>query len=215
MVLKNTWMFMLAAALCAPVACQASMQAGGGAGEPETPPPPPPPPPPAPAPAATADAAPPATTAAPPAEAPKKSNATVDSKGNVSIPGNIVFDTNSDKLKAGAGSEVVLEQLKLFLDENPQVTKLRVEGHTDNVGADAANLDLSGRRALTIKKWLIDKGVKQERLVSVGFGEGKPIADNSTDAGRAQNRRTEFKIAELNGKKYLGMDPLGGGKEFK
>lgn len=217
MVLKNTWMFMLAAALCAPVACQASMQAGGGSGEPETPPPPPPPPPPPAAPAATTDAAPPpTTTAAPPAEAPKKSNATVDNKtGSVSIPGNIVFDTNSDKLKAGAGSEVVLDQLKLFLDENPQVTKLRVEGHTDNVGADAANLDLSGRRSLTIKKWLIDKGIKQERLVSVGFGEGKPIADNGTDAGRAQNRRTEFKIAELNGKKYLGMDPLGGGKEFK
>jgi OOP family OmpA-OmpF porin len=216
MVLKNTWMFMLAAALCAPVACQASMQAGGSGGEPETPPPPPPPPPPAPAPATTADAAPPATTAAPPAEAPKKSNATVDSKtGSVSIPGNIVFDTNSDKLKAGAGSEVVLDQLKLFLDENPQVTKLRIEGHTDNVGADAANLDLSGRRALTIKKWLIDKGIKPERTLAVGFGESKPIADNGTDAGKAQNRRTEFKIAELNGKKYLGMDPLGGGKEFK
>jgi OOP family OmpA-OmpF porin len=215
MVLKNMLMFTLAAALCAPLACQASFQAGGSGNEPETPPPPPPPPPPAPTATETADAA-PAPTATQPTEPPKKSNASVDSKtGSVSIPGNIVFDHNSDKLKEGAGSEVVLDQLKLFLDENPQVTKLRIEGHTDNVGADAANMDLSGRRALTIKKWLLDKGIKVERLISVGFGESKPIADNSTDAGKAQNRRTEFKIAELNGKKYLGMDPMGGGKEFK
>jgi OOP family OmpA-OmpF porin len=211
MVLKNALMFTLATALCGPLAlgCQASFQAGGN--DPATPPPPPPPPPP---PAQTEPA--PAEPAQPaePAATPKKSTATV--KGDsVSIPGNIVFDHNSDKLKQGAGSEVVLDQLKLFLDENPQVTKLRIEGHTDNVGTDAANLDLSGRRALTIKKWLLDKGVKPERLLAVGFGESKPIADNSTDAGKAQNRRTEFKIAELNSKAYLGMDPVGGGKEFK
>src|SRR3990172_1362268 len=141
-----------------------------------------PPPPPAPAvePAPTAEPAP-----APAPEAPK-STATV--KGDsVSIPGNIVFDNNKATLKEGAGSEVVLEQLKLFLDQNTQVTKLRVEGHTDNVGTPAANITLSGERALTIKRWLVEKGVPKERLLAVGFGETKPVADNKTEEGRAQN----------------------------
>ncbi|MBK7582249.1 MAG: OmpA family protein [Myxococcales bacterium] len=168
---------------------------------------PPPPattePAPAPTPAPTAD----------PAPAPKKSTATVNGD-SVSIPGNIVFDTKKSTLKEGAGSEVVLEQLKVFLDENPQVTKLRIEGHTDNVGQQPDNEKLSGERALTIKKWLVDKGVPKERLIAVGFGQKKPIADNSKEEGRAQNRRTEFKIAELKGKPYLGMDPTAGAKVF-
>jgi len=203
----------LGAALAAPVlvGCTASMRAGGeaeGAGNPPPPPPPPPEPPPAPAPTPTA-----AEPAPAPTEAPKKSTATV--KGNsVNIPGNIVFDHDKATLKQGAGSEVVLEQLKQFLDENPQVTKLRLEGHTDNTGDNAHNMKLSGERALTIKKWLVDKGIPKERLIAVGFGPTKPIADNKTEEGKAQNRRSEFKIAELNGKKYLGQDPTGGAKVF-
>ncbi|HEX3594686.1 MAG TPA: OmpA family protein, partial [Polyangiaceae bacterium] len=79
----------------------------------------------------------------------------------------------------------------------------------------------SGQRALTIKNWLIQNGISADRLVAVGFGQDKPVAPNTTDAGRAQNRRTEFKVAEIYDKKgkpqiYLGgKDPLGGGKEFK
>ena len=59
-------------------------------------------------------------------------------------------------------------------------------------------------------------GIKKERLIAVGFGETRPVADNGTEEGKAQNRRTEFKIAELNGKKYLGMPPEGppGGKVY-
>jgi len=133
---------------------------------------------------------------------------------SVQIPGNIVFDTGQATLKQGAGSEVVLQQLKSFLDQNPQVTKLRVEGHTDNVGQPAANEELSGQRALTIKKYLIDQGIPKDRLLAVGFGQTKPVADNATEAGRAQNRRTEFKIAELGGHKYMGRDPTAGGKVF-
>ena len=183
---------------------QASTKTGGE----EQPPPPPPPPAAEPAPAATAEPA--AEPAPAPAEV-KKSNATVKD-GKVSIPGNIVFDTGKDTFKTGAGSEEVLQQLKQFLEENPRVTKLRIEGHTDNVGSDANNLDLSARRALTCKKWLVDNGVDAARLLAVGFGESKPVADNATEDGKAQNRRTEFHIAELEGKRYLGRDPTGGGK---
>lgn len=200
--LRNAFVFtFLAAALAA--GCTVHTNSGGA----EPPPPATAPPP------ATTEAPPAATT--PPATPPPTSTATV--KGDsVNIPGNIVFDNKSAALKQGAGSEVVLDQLKTFLDTNPQVTLLRVEGHTDNVGQDNDNLVLSGQRALTIKRYLVDKGIKKERLIAVGFGETRPIADNGTDEGKAQNRRTEFKIAELKGKKYLGMPPEGppGGKVY-
>lgn len=202
--LRNTSLMLTFVGLAILAGCTVTTHTSGEAKSGQNPPP-----------AATPEPA-PAPTPAPttePAPAPKKSNATV--KGDsVQIPGNIVFDTKKATLKEGSGSEVVLEQLKIFLDENPQVTKLRIEGHTDNVGQPADNEKLSGERALTIKKWLVDKGVAKERLIAVGFGEKKPIADNSKEEGRAQNRRTEFKIAELKGKPYLGMDPTAGGKVF-
>jgi OOP family OmpA-OmpF porin len=193
------------------------MKSGDDAQEP--PPPPPPPPPPA---ATTAEPA-PAPAPTEPAATPtlRKSKAEVGKGGSVRIPGNIVFDTGKASLKEGAGSEAVLEELKLYMEENKeQVAKLRIEGHTDNVGKPADNLELSGQRALTIKKWLIDHEVAADRLLAVGFGEQKPLAPNTTDDGRAQNRRTEFKIAMVFGKDkkptpYLGMDVTGGGKEFK
>ncbi|HEY3235395.1 MAG TPA: OmpA family protein [Polyangiaceae bacterium] len=179
---------------------------------------PPPPPPPASAtaqPDAGAPAAQPTASADAQAPAAPAKSTAVTQKDSVKIPGNIVFDEAKATLKQGSGSEQVLEQLKLYLDENKQVTKLRIEGHTDNKGDPAANEKLSGERALTIKAWLVAHGVAAERLLAVGFGQNKPIADNKTDEGRAQNRRTEFKIAELYGKAYLGLAENGGGKEFK
>jgi outer membrane protein OmpA-like peptidoglycan-associated protein len=141
--------------------------------------------------------------------------------GSLKLPGNIVFDTDQSSLKAGSGSDVVLGQLKQYLVENDKkLAVLRIEGHTDNQGTAEHNLELSGQRALTIKKWLVDNGIDAKRLLAVGFGQDKPVAPNTTEDGRAQNRRTEFKIAETYDKKgkavkYLGADPLGGGKEFK
>lgn len=191
-------------ALCAGAiaGCQASFRSGGA----NEPPPPPP-----------ASAA-PAQSAAPAASAsaqPAPQGQIVQKASSIQLPGNIVFDTDKSTLQAGAGNDELLGQLKAFLDKNAQITKIRIEGHTDNQGDTAKNEELSGQRALTIKKWLIDHGVKADRLIAVGFGQNKPIADNGTDAGRAQNRRTEFKIAELNGKKFLGLDPNGGGKVFE
>jgi OOP family OmpA-OmpF porin len=181
-------------------------------GSPEQPPPPPPAEP-APAPP-PAEPAPAAEEPAPEPEKPKSSTAQVED-GRVNIPGNIVFDTGKATLKEGAGSEQVLEQLLTFLKENPRVTQLRIEGHTDNVGDDDSNLELSGQRALTVKNWLVNKGIEDKRLLAVGFGETKPVADNTTAEGKAQNRRTEFHIAGLDGKRYLARDPKGGGKVFK
>jgi OOP family OmpA-OmpF porin len=119
-----------------------------------------------------------------------------------------VFETDSAVLKE-AESTPVLEELKKFLAGQPRVTKLRIEGHTDNTGTHDHNLKLSGERALAIKTWLVAKGEKPERLLAVGFAETRPVADNATEAGRAQNRRTEFHIAEFDGRAYLGR-PLNG-----
>ncbi len=198
----------LGAALAAPalIGCTASIRAGGAANAGDAKPAPPPPPPPPPAKPAPAPA---------PAPAPKPVTKITQKGDAIKLPGNIVFDTGKATLKAGSGSDVVLNQLKEYLDQNPQITLLRIEGHTDNVGKPADNMKLSGERALTIKKWLVDHGIKADRLIAVGFGETKPIADNSTDAGRAQNRRTEFHIAKLGGKAYLGANPTGGGQVFK
>jgi OmpA-OmpF porin, OOP family len=71
---------------------------------------------------------------------------------------------------------------------------LKIEGHTDNVGKDDKNLTLSVDRAKACLDFLLSKGVKIERLTSAGYGEGKPVADNKTPAGRASNRRVEFNL---------------------
>jgi outer membrane protein OmpA-like peptidoglycan-associated protein len=72
--------------------------------------------------------------------------------------------------------------------------KLGVYGHTDNQGADALNMRLSRERAAACKNYLGSKGIAQTRLESQGFGPTQPVADNNSDAGRAKNRRVDFKI---------------------
>jgi len=129
------------------------------------------------------------------------------------LPAAVEFEPGTTTLRAG--SEAPLEQLRLFLVENPRVTKLRIEGHTDNTGDAANNEKLSGERALALKKWLVDRGIQKERLIAVGFGQTKPVADNSTEEGRKQNQRVEFRLAELGGRRYLDQDPSGGGKVFE
>jgi outer membrane protein OmpA-like peptidoglycan-associated protein len=70
--------------------------------------------------------------------------------------------------------------------------KLRVEGHTDNVGGKAANQALSDQRAAAVVAWLASHGVTKARLAAQGFGDTKPVADNATEEGRAKNRRVEL-----------------------
>jgi outer membrane protein OmpA-like peptidoglycan-associated protein len=74
--------------------------------------------------------------------------------------------------------------------------QVRIEGHTDNVGSASFNQILSGKRAMSVKRYLIERGIEPERLLIAGFGSSKPIADNATMQGRALNRRVEFIIIE-------------------
>jgi OmpA-OmpF porin, OOP family len=90
----------------------------------------------------------------------------------------------------------MLQEIALLLKANPDIKRLRIEGHTDNRGNADYNLDLSKRRAASVRQWLTDHGIAADRLESEGYGLTRPVATNDTDAGRAQNRRVEFKILE-------------------
>ena len=90
---------------------------------------------------------------------------------------------------------MLLEIVKL-LQATPSIKKMRVEGHTDNRGAAAMNLDLSKRRAASVATYLVQHGVEGGRLSSDGYGITRPIETNDTDAGRQANRRVEFKIVD-------------------
>lgn len=105
---------------------------------------------------------------------------------------NLFFDTRKYDIKPE--SEVELAKVIQLLQDNPTV-KIQLEGHTDNVGTAADNQKLSEARARSVVNYLIDKGnIRPERLAAKGFGATKPVAENSTEAGRAQNRRTELKV---------------------
>jgi len=88
-------------------------------------------------------------------------------------------------------SQSILDQVAQSLADNPDVN-IEVGGHTDNVGAAAANLRLSQARANAVREYLIEKGVDAGRLTARGYGEEKPMADDATAFGRAANRRVEL-----------------------
>ncbi|HEY5957207.1 MAG TPA: OmpA family protein, partial [Polyangiaceae bacterium] len=115
--------------------------------------------------------------------------------GKIVIQGSLAFDSGRPILLTSAENETILTDLKALLEKTPNLTQMRIEGHTDNTGTTEANVDLSGQRAAAIKKALIDRGIAKERLLAVGFGEKKPVADNATEAGRAQNQRIELRVA--------------------
>lgn len=89
----------------------------------------------------------------------------------------------------------VLDEIVGFMKKYPQ-TKWEIEGHTDDVGKDDYNHDLSHRRAASVRTYFISKGISDDRLTSKGYGETRPIADNKTAAGKAQNRRTEIHLIQ-------------------
>ncbi len=103
----------------------------------------------------------------------------------------ILFETGKDVIKPV--SFPILNNVVDIMKNNPEYI-LEINGHTDNVGDDAKNLDLSNRRAVSVKNYLSGKGVDPARLLPRGFGETSPVADNATSAGRTKNRRVEFKV---------------------
>lgn len=111
--------------------------------------------------------------------------------GQSGILENVFFALDSYELKYA--SRIELDRLVEFLGQNPEI-ELEISGHTDNTGTIAYNLDLSTRRAKSVFGYLLSKEINQSRLSYVGIGEKKPIDTNETPQGRANNRRTEFRI---------------------
>lgn len=106
----------------------------------------------------------------------------------------INFETGSANLVEG--SHQVLDEVVAVLKRHPEIDKVQVEGHTDNVGLAATNLTLSQRRAEAVVAYLVSQGIDAGRLVAKGFGDSNPLGPNTTVQGRALNRRVEFRFVQ-------------------
>jgi outer membrane protein OmpA-like peptidoglycan-associated protein len=113
--------------------------------------------------------------------------------GEKIVLNNVFFEFDRADLKPE--SEVELNKTYEFLVNNPSV-HIRIAGHTDNIGPDEYNMELSERRAEAVVNYLIEKGISTDRLEYKGFGSSQPVADNATEDGRAKNRRTELEIID-------------------
>ncbi|MCF6366682.1 MAG: OmpA family protein [Bacteroidales bacterium] len=103
------------------------------------------------------------------------------------------FDTNKASLKSVSFKS--LNELAEFM-KHKTTLKIELAGHTDSDGEADMNLDLSQRRAETVRNYLIKKGISPDRLTAVGYGETQPVESNSTNEGKQKNRRTEVRILE-------------------
>ena len=106
----------------------------------------------------------------------------------------VQFTTGTAKLTGN--SDEILEEVASVLKERTEITRMEVQGHTDNKGNKAANKNLSQRRAEAVVKAVVAKGVAAERLTAKGYGQEEPIADNATEDGRARNRRVQLEVLE-------------------
>jgi len=118
---------------------------------------------------------------------------TADNQLKLNIPSDISFDTGRANIKPNL--QPILDQFAQGLSSQPN-TEIRIVGHTDSTGSDAINNPLSVNRAASARDYLATRGVDSRRIQIDGRGSHQPIADNSSDAGRAKNRRIEMFLAE-------------------
>ena len=158
-------------------------------------------------------APPPSASVVPSAETTAQPRKSSGAESNVTAPPDpprlarpIQFEVAKATLKPG--NDELLMPIKDFLDAHPEVTLLRIEGHSDNFGSRELNKKLTADRALTIARWFVAHGIECHRLVPVGFGDDRPIIDESEPPRRA-SRRIEFHSAAINGTP-LGPPDAGG-----
>jgi OmpA-OmpF porin, OOP family len=119
-------------------------------------------------------------------------------RGQIRILEQIQFKFNSAEILSI--SDGILTAVQRIFEEHPEVTKVSVEGHTDNIGSAKYNKELSEARVRSVLAWLTSHGIEPIRLTSQGFGLERPIAPNDTEHGRQQNRRVEFHIKTVDNK---------------
>ena len=101
-----------------------------------------------------------------------------------------------DKATVLGRSFTLLDQIAKIITQHPEIAAISIEGHTDNVGSATYNRRLSQARAESVRAYLIEKGVAEQRVVAKGFGPDRPTASNDTAEGREKNRRVEFNILD-------------------
>jgi outer membrane protein OmpA-like peptidoglycan-associated protein len=106
----------------------------------------------------------------------------------------VQFDTSKATIKKI--SDKLLDEVTGVLKEHPEITKIEVQGHTDDRGGADLNDKLSEARANAVREWLIKRGIEADRLTAKGYGQNVPIGDNKTEKGRQENRRVQFVIKE-------------------
>ncbi|MGA6925485.1 MAG: OmpA family protein [Desulfosarcina sp.] len=109
----------------------------------------------------------------------------------ITLKGDVTFDLDSDVVRPGLYNE--LDRIAQIMIKYPQ-TSILVEGHTDSSGSEAYNQSLSERRANSVKNLLVQRGVPEFRINTIGYGESRSVATNATPAGRQMNRRVEIRI---------------------
>lgn len=119
-------------------------------------------------------------------------NAKATDRGLIMTLGDLSFATGKSALKSGVARD--LDKLAIFLDQYGDRTII-IEGHTDNVGSEALNLNLSQQRADSVRDYLVAKGIDSGRMTVAGKGEGSPIDSNESNVGRQNNRRVEIVIS--------------------
>lgn len=128
----------------------------------------------------------------------------------LTLPDQIEFETDEARIKQTPRTLASLEQLADIMKKNPKITKLRIEGHTDNRGKAKHNDKLSKARADAVMQWLTQHDVDAKRMTTAGFGSKKPLVPNDSEARRQQNRRTEYYIDEVEGKKVDPNEKVAG-----
>ncbi len=125
----------------------------------------------------------------------KPSKAVLDTKTKrIEIKDSVFFDLAKDTIQAV--SFPLLDEVAQILIDHPELTRIRIEGHTDSRGGAKYNLDLSKRRAASVRAYLIQKGISSDRLESEGYGEGRPLVQGENESAWARNRRVDFFIVE-------------------
>ncbi len=173
---------LLAAFSGSAMGCSGSLKVGTPEPKLATPPPPPPEPTPPPPPEPVK------------VEPPKALGRVQVTEGKITIAEQIAFDQNKAVIKPESSG--LMDEIAKVMKDNDKIKKVSVDGHTSSEGDAGSNMKLSQDRAAAVVKGLIERGVDKSRLTSKGYGVTKPLGDNTTPAGRMQNRRVEFTILD-------------------